>query len=191
MCRQEVLEGKLNFNLILLINEILQNSIFTIFIASQGNSNLTKPIILALKLLPMCIKESLRLFPPVIALPRCPNKPSKLDKYNIPKGVLVIVATRQLHNHVDLWDKPDEFNPYRFSAENIGKIPPFTYIPFSAGSRNCIGQNMAMNELTFVIARILTRFKLSLPSDFPEKLEFEFSLLMKPNFPLRLVLSPI
>ena len=96
-----------------------------------------------------------------------------------------------MHNHGDFWDKPDEFNPYRFSAENIDKISPFGYIPFSAGPRNCIGQNMAMHELNFVVARILTRFKLSLPTDFPKDIEFEFNILLKPKFPFNLVLSSV
>ena len=139
----------------------------------------------------MCVKESLRIFPPVMGISRCSSKPSKLAEHNIPQGLFVTIGMYHMHNNAELWEKPDEFNPYRFSAENIDKIPPFGYIPFSAGPRNCIGQNMALHELNFVVARILTRFKLSLPADFPKEIEYDFNILLKPKFPLKLVISPI
>jgi cytochrome P450 len=32
------------------------------------------------------------------------------------------------------------------------------FLPFSAGSRNCVGKNMAMNEMRAVVSSIVQRF---------------------------------
>ena len=50
-----------------------------------------------------------------------------------------------------------KYDPDRFSAERNDERDPFSYVLFSAGPRNCIGQNFAMNEMKTVIAKIIHR----------------------------------
>ena len=139
----------------------------------------------------MCIKESLRMYPPVTLVLRTTKESSVLNGLTLPGGYRMVVGINHLHNSVHLWDNPSQFDPYRFSKENIDKINPFSYIPFSAGPRNCIGQNMAMHELNYVIARILTSFYLTLPKDFPEEMEYESSILLRPKHPMKILLSSV
>jgi len=47
----------------------------------------------------------------------------------------VTVNIYALHHLDDFWDKPMEYNPDRFSKDNISKIDPFLFVPFSAGPR--------------------------------------------------------
>lgn len=61
------------------------------------------------------------------------------DTYTIPKGANFVFWIRSLHYNPKIWPEPDKFDPDRFLPENIAKRPPNTYIPFSTGSRNCIG----------------------------------------------------
>lgn len=80
-----------------------------------------------------------------------------------------------------------EYKPDRFLHENISKMDSFAFIPFSAGQRNCIGQNFAMNEMKIVIARLLHRYRFELDPDHVVKkrmgvvMRTENGILLKPT----------
>ena len=52
------------------------------------------------------------------------------------------------------WDEPYKFDPTRFSERHLD-----TLLPFSTGSRSCIGQNFAMLEAKIMLALIIKRFR--------------------------------
>ncbi|XP_071274607.1 cytochrome P450 4F3-like isoform X1 [Agelaius tricolor] len=136
----------------------------------------------------MCIKESLRLHPPVTAVsrrctediplrdgrvipkgmawpgcPQCHHPPSSAvpkAAIPIPPGVICLMSIYGTHHNPDLWPEPEVFNPLRFSPENSKGRSPSSFIPFSAGPRNCIGQSFAMAEMKVVVALTLSRFVL-------------------------------
>ncbi|KAL7394038.1 hypothetical protein ABVT39_019743 [Epinephelus coioides] len=109
----------------------------------------------------MCIKESLRLYPPVPGISRQTTKPVTFpDGRTIPKGCNVGTSVYGLHRNAAVWENPDVFDPLRFLPENVSKRSPHAFVPFSAGPRNCIGQNFAMNELKVATALTLRRYHL-------------------------------
>lgn len=87
-----------------------------------------------------------------------------------------------------IWNDPEEFIPERFHIENIN-TNPFVYVPFSAGSRNCIGQKFATVEMKSIISKVLRYFEISVPSDYEPRLIAELVLRpengMKLNFKKR------
>ena len=115
-----------------------------------------------LKYTQWCIKEAMRLYPPVFFISRETTEDVELEGYHIPKGIRVGINIRSIQRNSDTWENPDEFDPLRFHPSNCEGRHPFAYIPFSGGQRNCIGQNFALNEERVVIASIVNRFKLSL-----------------------------
>ncbi|XP_007489762.1 ultra-long-chain fatty acid omega-hydroxylase isoform X1 [Monodelphis domestica] len=110
----------------------------------------------------MCIKESLRLFPPVTLISRrCTEDIKMPDGRVIPKGIICLVSIYGTHYNPSVWPDSKVFNPYRFDPENSQQRSPLAFIPFSAGPRNCIGQSFAMSEMKVVVALTLLRFRLS------------------------------
>ncbi|XP_033615661.1 leukotriene-B4 omega-hydroxylase 3 isoform X3 [Fukomys damarensis] len=113
-----------------------------------------------LPFLTMCIKESLRLHPPVTDISRCCTQDVVLpDGRVIPKGVTCLISIFGLHHNPAVWPDPEVYDPFRFDPENSKDRSPLAFIPFSAGPRNCIGQTFAMAEMKVVLALTLLRFR--------------------------------
>lgn len=104
------------------------------------------------------LKESLRMYSPVPFLLRKATRNLQLGQHFIPQNTLINVAPILLHSNPNIWEEPDIVKPNRFES----KSPDGTFIPFSDGSRNCIGQYFATMEAKIITARLLKDFKFTL-----------------------------
>jgi cytochrome P450 family 4 len=124
----------------------------------------TRPItskdLAEMKYLEACIKEALRLYPSVPFLIRYLTSDLVLDdKVTIPAGYDVALCTMPIHKNEKHFPDPEVYLPDRFLGDNSASRHPFTYIPFSAGPRNCIGQKFALMEEKTILANIFRNFK--------------------------------
>lgn len=60
--------------------------------------------------------------------------------YTIPVGCTVVIATFKLHRRDDIYPNPDKFDPDNFLPERTAKRHYYSFIPFSAGPRSCVGE---------------------------------------------------
>ena len=111
----------------------------------------------------MVIEESMRLYPPAHTMAREPIAVDYVLGQRIPPGAIVLIAPWLLHRKASLWPEPHRFNPDRFMTEP----PRFSYIPFGAGQRICIGAAFAMTEAILILATIAQRYRLRLKPGHP------------------------
>ncbi|ORX55717.1 cytochrome P-450 cyp509A1 [Hesseltinella vesiculosa] len=112
------------------------------------------------------IKETLRIHPPVFNLVsnRCLKEDLVLDGYPLEKETFVNVGILEMHHHPDFWDMPEEFNPDRFAPDRPDAHNP-AWMPFSDGTRQCIGLNLAMTEQVVLLSMLLRKYKVELPDN--------------------------
>ncbi|KAI8017033.1 Cytochrome P450 734A1 [Camellia lanceoleosa] len=124
----------------------------------------TKDDVSKLKTLGMILNESLRLYPPVVAILRQAKVDVELGGYMVPRGTELLLPILAIHHDQALWGyDATEFNPNRFTlgVAHAAKHP-MAFMPFGLGSRRCIGQNLAILQAKLAIAMILQRFSFDL-----------------------------
>ncbi|XP_058796311.1 cytochrome P450 4C1-like [Phymastichus coffea] len=159
-------------------------------ILDRTNGKLEMSDVQNLHYLEMCLKECLRLHPSVPYMSRYMSEDLQLTDYLIPKGTLVQIHTYSVHRLPEFWPDPEKFDPERFSPENSVKRHPFSYIPFSAGPRNCIGQKFAMIQLKVFIAYLIYNFYLK-PVIETKEIKFITDIIHRPSRPTYVKLAPI
>lgn len=106
----------------------------------------------------MVLKETLRLYPPAVALNRLTTRSVKLGNLDVPSGTHIYIPQVAIHHDVEVWGSDaNEFNPSRFADGKGHHLGGF--LPFGIGPTVCIGQNLALLEAKVALAMILQRFE--------------------------------
>uniref|UniRef100_A0A1Q3FR33 Putative cytochrome p450 12a4 mitochondrial n=1 Tax=Culex tarsalis TaxID=7177 RepID=A0A1Q3FR33_CULTA len=133
-------------------------------ILPNKDSPLTPDNMRNLPYLRACIKEGLRMYPPVAGNVRQTGKDIVLQGYQIPKGTDVAMAAMILHSGDEYFERGNEFLPERWLKTETGcpsgkDVHPFLFLPFGFGPRACVGLRMANLEMEILVARITRRFE--------------------------------
>lgn len=110
----------------------------------------------------MVVAESMRLYPPVWTMTRRTIKDFPLGDYVIPAGSYIHVSQYLLHRDPRYFRDPERFDPVRWTPEEAAARPRYSYFPFGAGSRKCVGENLAMVEAILLLAVLAQRWSLRL-----------------------------
>jgi cytochrome P450 len=108
------------------------------------------------------IKEALRLYPPIHVGNRRVAQDLTLHGYHVPQDTRLMYSIYLSHREPANWPDPEVFCPARFERQVESARPPFSYIPFGGGPRNCIGAAFAQVEARVVLGRLVQRFDLEL-----------------------------
>ena len=102
------------------------------------------------------------------------TKVTKVGPYTVPNGTVVGTPLFAIHNTKHNWDEPMEFRPERWTdvpvetwvynskEEAAGGKRGITFMPFSEGPRNCVGQSLAKMEVMTLLAKLLASFRIEL-----------------------------
>lgn len=132
------------------------------------------------------IKETMRLFPvSVVVARKCSGDVRLADGATVPPGVDIALLLYNLHRSPDSWPNPLAFDPDRFLASESANRHPYSYLPFSAGPRNCIGAGFAMASMKVALATVLRSYCVqahvgAVAATTPADLRIEMCLVTKP-----------
>jgi len=120
-----------------------------------------------LTFLDACLKEGMRLYPPVPTNgPRkvpLGSKGKEIAGRFIPEQTEVFLPPYCLHRNPAYFAEPDKFIPERWMGE-ISNTMVEAYIPFSRGPANCVGRNLARQEMLMVSSLLLQTFEFKIAS---------------------------
>jgi cytochrome P450 len=133
------------------------------------------------------IQEALRLYPPFWMVDRMAVADDRAGDLDIPQGSTVIVWVYGAHHARRYWEEPEQFNPERFTKANEKLQTPFTYLPFGAGPRGCIGGNYAMLQILMILSAVLTKYDFELTPG--QTIEARPMVILRPKHGIRMTFT--
>ena len=131
------------------------------------------------------IWETLRLYPPVWANERQAIEPVVEAGRSWELGDRAVISAYRLHRDARYWEDPDTFRIERFDglAERRWQPPHrFAYMPFGAGPHLCIGRNLALLEMRWIMRELYARFRFDF--DDPDGIRPILGIVMRPSAPV-------
>ncbi|XP_060651467.1 uncharacterized protein LOC132788153 [Drosophila nasuta] len=122
--------------------------------------------VMKMKYMDMVVSESLRKWSLAAATDRLCSKDYTLKDddgnviFEFKQGDRINIPIGGLHWDDRYFPNPAKFDPERFSDENKDNIVPYTYLPFGAGPRNCIGNRYALMQAKAMIYNLLLKYRI-------------------------------
>jgi cytochrome P450 len=133
----------------------------------------------------MVVDEVMRLYPPVWLLPRIAVNADVVGGYDVPAGADLVLCPYTLHRHPEFWPEPDRFDPGRFDPDRPVDRPRYAFIPFGAGPRFCVGNNLGLMEAVFVIACVARQLRLTKEPGYRVRPEPMLTMRIRGGLPMR------
>ncbi|MGH4025368.1 MAG: cytochrome P450 [Pseudonocardiaceae bacterium] len=106
------------------------------------------------------VTEALRCYAPWF-FPRGTLRPVELGGVHLPAGTEVMYSPYALHHDPRYFPDPERFDPDRWLPDRAAAVPRSAFLPFGTGAHRCIGESLALLELTVAVATIAARWRLA------------------------------
>ncbi|WP_329519441.1 cytochrome P450 [Spirillospora sp. NBC_01491] len=133
------------------------------------------------------LNEVLRIYSVGWAVPRMATADDVIGGVPIPAGSTLVISPYLTHRVEDVWERPLEFDPDRFTRERVRARHPLAYLPFGDGGHQCLGQHFFSQEASLIVATLLTRYRVGLHG---APVEPRLSLTLQPRESVELELVP-
>ncbi|XP_046359251.2 cytochrome P450 3A29-like [Haliotis rufescens] len=121
-----------------------------------------------LKYLDNIITETLRLYPPAIALNRVVSETIQIKGLTLSKGQTIFIPVMAIHRNPQLYNDPDSFKPERYEEQ----AKTISFQAFGFGPRICIGMRLALVEVKVALVNVLRNVKFERMPGTPDVLTF-------------------
>lgn len=119
--------------------------------------------------------ETLRLFPPVVSIPKWTDDKAQTltldgNSFTLPPRTMISISAPGLHYNPKIWGKDaSTFRPQRWLSHDGKSLAPEpvegSFMSFSRGARACLGKRFSEAEFVAVLAVVLREHKLELAVD--------------------------
>ncbi len=140
-----------------------------------------------LRYIEMVMAESMRLYPPAWAMGRYAQKDFRLGDYLLPAKTTVLMSQFIMQRDARYFPEPLRFDPERFTPEAKARRTKFTYFPFGAGFRQCVGESFAWMEGVLLLATLGQKWKLKLIPG--HKVEPEPLITLRPKYGMKMLVE--
>ncbi|KAI0875932.1 isotrichodermin C-15 hydroxylase [Hypoxylon argillaceum] len=132
-----------------------------------SQNQITADAVSRLPYLVACIDEALRLFPQTGSPSlRLTDKRTTIIGIPVPENTVVGIWPWALYRASALWTDPNEFHPERFLNDpSYANDAREAFKPFFTGTRDCIGQNLALIEMRLILACMIFNFDIQRTTD--------------------------
>ena len=140
-----------------------------------------------LRYVEMVLAESMRLYPPAWAMGRYARNDFQLGDFFLPAKTTVLMSQFITHRDARFFPDPMRFDPERFTPEAKMRRTKFTYFPFGAGFRQCIGESFSLMEGVLLLATLGQKWKLSLVPG--HRVEPEPLITLRPKYGMKMLVE--
>lgn len=106
--------------------------------------------------------ETLRLYPPAWCISRLAVSDVELAGELVPEGTMVVVSPFAMQRDARHYPQPDVFDPDRWLDGPAAATRAFTFMPFGAGARRCLGEEVAWIEGRVILGELARSLELTL-----------------------------
>jgi len=128
--------------------------------------------------------ESLRLYPPAWTMGRTLIADLPVGGYAVPAGATALLSQYVIHHDPRWYPDPWRFDPDRWEPSAVAARPKYSFFPFGAGPRMCIGEDFAWMEGMLVLASIARRWRFRLVPG--QRIGLSPRITLRPKYGMRM-----
>lgn len=135
----------------------------------------------------MVIAETLRLYPPAWILGRRTIEPYDVGGYMLPAKAIVVMSPYLIQRDKRFFRRPEVFDPQRWTRAGELTMTKFSFFPFGAGARQCLGEGFAWMEGILALATLAQQWQMRLAPD--QQVGLKPLITLRPKYGMRMVLQ--
>jgi enediyne biosynthesis protein E7 len=110
----------------------------------------------------LCIEETMRMYPAIWGILRKSIGHDRIGNVHILPNKMIMLSPYTMHRHPHYWDHPESFMPERFHPRFKQRRPKACFIPFGLGPRVCIGKQLSIMTMKFILVHLIASSNLEL-----------------------------